>query len=195
MECIEVKNSVLNSCSYILDGDNKCLVIIDCGDIQPIIEYAEKARVNIGAVLLTHSHFDHIYGLNELIMRFPNIVIYTSYEGKIGLLDSKVNLSKYNEILPPFQLQLGLISIIEKNQSIQIGNLTIHAFLTPGHDTSCITYQFHDMLFTGDSLIPGIKTVTNLPRSNKQQAEYYENWIKNKARSEYLTIYPGHYLL
>lgn len=195
MECIEIKNSVFNSCSYILNGDNRFLVMIDCGDVQPIIEYVEKNRVNVGAVLLTHSHFDHIYGLNELLMRFSDIVIYTSDEGKIGLLDSKVNLSKYNEVLPPFQVQLGLISIIEKNQIIQIGNLTIQAFLTPGHDTSCITYQFHNMLFTGDSLIPGIKTVTNLPRSNKQQADYYENWIKNKTLNEHLIIYPGHYIL
>ena len=48
----------------------------------------------------------------------------------------------------------------------------------------------YNSLFTGDSYIPGIKTVTNLPASNKEQARISEEKIKSLSDDK--LIYPGH---
>lgn len=66
------------------------------------------------------------------------------------------------------------------------------AIFTPGHNPSCITWIVGDYLFTGDSYIPGIKIVTNLPGGNKKDAvESIEN-IKNYAIGR--EIFPGHFV-
>ena len=61
---------------------------------------------------------------------------------------------------------------------------------TPGHHPSCLTFIIGDDIFTGDSYIPGVKVVTNLPKGNKKQAE--ESIEKILSLSEGKTIYPGH---
>lgn len=52
-------NLLFNSITYGLDGN-----IIDPGDVWDGFE-------NVYKVLLTHAHFDHIYGLNELLTVYP----------------------------------------------------------------------------------------------------------------------------
>ena len=51
----------------------------------------------------------------------------------------------------------------------------MRVMFTPGHDVSCISYVIGKNVFTGDSYLPGIKTVMNFPRSNRALA------LKNTA--------------
>jgi glyoxylase-like metal-dependent hydrolase (beta-lactamase superfamily II) len=44
-------------------------------------------------VFITHAHFDHIYGINELIDLFPGCIVYASEESERGLFSSELNLS------------------------------------------------------------------------------------------------------
>lgn len=59
---------------------------------------------------------------------------------------------------------------------------------TPGHNPSCLTFMIDQMIFSGDSYIPGVKTVTNLPGGNRAQAEESIRKILSFGG----TIYPGH---
>ncbi len=68
--------------------------------------------------------------------------------------------------------------------------MKVHAVFTPGHSPCCVTWVLDDMMFTGDSYIPGVKTVTNLPHCDKKQAACSEILIKKLA--EHRTVYPGH---
>ncbi|MCD8079758.1 MAG: MBL fold metallo-hydrolase, partial [Bacteroides sp.] len=61
---------------------------------------------------------------------------------------------------------------------------------TPGHDSSCLTYYTSKEIFTGDSFIPNIKTVTTFPRSNKIDAKISETRILQLSVGR--NIYPGH---
>lgn len=171
-------NSLFNSLSYSINA-----VLIDSGD-----EWDRSVDVDI--VLLTHSHFDHIYGLNRIIEFNPNVWIYTNESGREMLLNARKNLSFYHEI--PFVISdPSRIVTVEDGEEIQIGEgLTAKAIFTPGHNPSCITWLIDDCLFTGDSYIPGLKTITNLPGGNKQQAEESIALIKQLAVGR--TIYPGH---
>ena len=55
-----IENNFLSSNTYVLsDGDKT--ILVDCGDVEKIDE-----NLLIDAVILTHPHFDHIYGLNKL---------------------------------------------------------------------------------------------------------------------------------
>lgn len=171
-------NNLFSSVSYYINN-----VLVDIGDYWDGFNNTKK-------VLLTHAHFDHIYGLNELYCLYPDIKVYTNAIGREMLLNARKNLSSYHE--SPFVISdPSRIVVVHDGDEVEIGDsLKAKAFFTPGHNHSCITWQIGDALFTGDSYIPGIKTVTNLPGGNKHQAEESIALIKKLAIGR--TIYPGH---
>lgn len=171
-------NDLFNSVSYALKG-----IIIDPGDKW-------RGFYNVEKVLLTHAHFDHIYGLNDLLKISPSAKVITNEYGREMLFDAKKNMSFYHETPFVFNFQDSIITVEDGYEIILDSNLTAKAIFTPGHNPSCITWIIEDCLFTGDSYIPRLKTVTNLPGGNKFEAEKSLNMIKSLEIAR--TVYPGH---
>ncbi len=179
-------NFIFNSNTYLIEDKvyNYCW-LIDVGDTNWIL----NSSFLIKGVLLTHSHYDHIYGLPKLLYAFPDCKIITNQHGKEALGDDKLNMSRYHDN-----------SIIVKNDNIicykdgdeieLFDNVAFRIYETPGHNPSCLTYLCDDYIFTGDSYIPGIKVVTNLPKGNKIQAQESLNKIQTLMGNR--TICPGH---
>jgi len=85
------------------------------------------------------------------------------------------------------------VHVVQDNEKLRLSNdLTAIAVFTPGHSPACISWQVGDVLFTGDSYIPGIKTVTNVPHADKVLAAQSEKLIRDMAQT--CTIYPGHFI-
>lgn len=181
MEITHKVNSLFKSISYLID-DN---ILVDSGDIIPV-------HKNVTTILLTHCHYDHIYGLNNLIESNPHIKIFTNESGREMLLNCRKNLSFYHE--SPFVLSdHSRIVTVKDGEEVDLGNgEKAKAVFTPGHNPSCITWIVGDNLFTGDSYIPGIKTVTNLPGGNRLQARESLELIKKLSIGH--NVYPGHHL-
>lgn len=146
--------------------------------------------MNVEAVILTHAHCDHIYGLNKVIELNPKVRIYTNDYGKEMLLDDKKNLSRYHG--SPFIVsEPSLIITINNGDIIELNDdIKVHSIFTPGHNLSCITWVIGDKIFTGDSYIPGIKPVTNLPNGNPIEAAQSVRLIKELSVGR--RIFPGH---
>ena len=142
---------------------------------------------------ITHSHFDHIYGLNELVKEFPNCVIYVSKHGKEGLFSAKLNFSFYHD--KPFVFEGGSVKVLEDGDNVKLlEDLFLNVVSTPGHDKGCLCYRVGDYFFTGDSYIPGVETVTKLRGGNKEDNE--RSLMKLKALfSPNTLICPGHGLV
>ncbi|MEN6361813.1 MAG: MBL fold metallo-hydrolase [Bacteroidales bacterium] len=179
--------------TYIIhEDDGKEAYLIDCGDIKPISDYLKENGLKLKGVFLTHSHFDHIYGLNRMTKKYPEVKVYTNEAGKDGLQSPKLNMSRYHEDVDDF-----IFTKQENVEVIGVGTLELSSInshlstiYTPGHDESCLTYQIEKYLFTGDSFIPGTKTITSFPRSNKQNAKVSEQRICQFT--EGTIICPGH---
>ena len=77
----QVVNTIFNSCSYVLTQDKQSW-LVDCGDVDQILPLIDG---KLQGVLLTHAHFDHIYGLNHLDSLFPGVPVYTNQAGREGL--------------------------------------------------------------------------------------------------------------
>lgn len=170
-------NSLFNSITYRLDS-----IVIDPGDQQ---DWAE-----VNDVLLTHAHFDHIYGLNSILESNPDLKVYTNKVGSLALLDAKLNLSKYHGDAFTFDYPENII-IIEDNEEVKLGNgMFAKAIFTLGHNDSCITWIINDYIFTGDSYIPGVKVVTNLPGGNRVKAAESVERIMKLAEGR--IVCPGH---
>ena len=133
-------------------------------------------------------------GLNELLVRFPEMKIFTNTEEKKALYDTKLNFSKYHsEILPFVYAGQGNVELLEDGMVLELfSGEPLQVMFTPGHDVSCISYVIGKNVFTGDSYLPGIKTVMNFPRSNRALALKNTAMLKEFEQQGY-TILCGHH--
>lgn len=190
-----IVNKIYNSITYILPvGDTHDCWLVDCGDVEKVIEQGWRVR----GVLLTHAHFDHIYGLNKLVETFPDALVYTNEAGALGLQNPKWNFSKYHTEVENFVFSkpdnVRVIECEGKISTVSSQFLSeVEVLFTPGHEPSCLTYRIGDCLYTGDAYIPGVKTVVTFPRSNKQQAAESLERLK-KLEASRLKIMPGHWI-
>ena len=182
----QIVNSVFNSCSYVLTQDKQSW-LVDCGDVDQIVPLVDG---KLQGVLLTHAHFDHIYGLNSLESLFPGVPVYTIMAGLNGLMSDKLNFSRYYG--EPFIFDSpDNVKLVNDGDCISLfEGVEIKAVMTPGHSPGCVTWVTSEAIFTGDSYIPGVKTVTNLPHSDKDLALKNEALIRQMVENR--SIYPGH---
>ena len=182
----QIVNSIFNSCTYVLTQDKQSW-LVDCGDVDQILPLIDG---KLQGVLLTHAHFDHIYGLNNLESLFPGVPVYTVMAGLNGLMSDKLNFSRYYG--EPFIFDSpDNVKLVNDGDSISLfDGVEIKAVATPGHSPGCVTWLTSNAIFTGDSYIPGVKTVANLPHSDKDLALKNEALIRQMAENR--SIYPGH---
>lgn len=183
-----IVNSIFTSRTYILSEESADYVwLVDCGDVDKIL--AKIGSKTIKGVLLTHVHFDHIYGLPEVLDSFPNVFIYTNDFGVEALGNDKLNMSRYHE-LPLSIVSDNIVACCDGTVLPLFEELDVIMHHTPGHNPSCLTFEIGDSLFTGDAYIPGIKVVTTLPRANKAQA--VQSWLRIMEMAKGRIVYPGH---
>ena len=182
--------SVMSAKVYALsDGINQDYYLVDIGDFAAAKQLLPNdARVR--GVFLTHGHHDHIAGINALKTTYPECVVYTSEECQKMLASAKANLSYYVEEASEIEYK-GVVTLLRDGDSIELfSDVFLNVIATPGHHPSCLSYLVGNYLFTGDSYIPGVKVVTNLPKGNKKQAE--ESVTKILKLSKNKAICPGH---
>ena len=188
-QIVRFVNSIFYSNSYLITFSKDSCVLIDCGDTMELLKYITTEKLVLKGVFLTHTHYDHIYGLNFLTTKHPTIDIYTNSFGLKALSNEKLNLSLYHK--DKFRLSSGRVNVLHNNEVIYLDNdIVMKSFLTPGHDKSSLVYCLNDCCFTGDSYIPGKKVVTLFPNSNKRDAIESEQKIKNIVQN--LNLFPGH---
>lgn len=172
-------NTIMCSRTYLMGA----YTLVDCGDWHD--DFAA-----VKAVLLTHAHFDHIFGLEELLKHIPDVRIYTNEAGREMLLSVKLNLSWAHET--PFALtDDSNITVVDNGEKLVLPcGIDVKAVYTPGHNPSCVTWLTDGYIFTGDSYIPGVATVTKLPRGNRKEAEKSLELIKMLAADR--RVCPGH---
>ena len=143
----------------------------------------------IKGILVTHSHIDHIYGINNLFDNFPSIKVYSSADARMGMQSSILNLSEYLEI--PYIVKIDPLLLKDQDEIELWDGIMAIAHYTPGHNSESMSFQINNNLFTGDALIPGIKVYTKFKGGNKKIAQNTIRAIIGKFPPEQV-IWPGH---
>ena len=188
-----IVNSVFTSRTYILSNEGeKAFWIVDCGDVEPLLERFSALAgegYSVKGVLLTHAHYDHIYGLPHLAALFPQLRVYTNAAGQMALMDPRLNMSKYHG--DPIVFASDRVEVCDEGARIALfDGVAANVYATPGHHPSCLTFEVGGYLFTGDAYIPGIAVVTTLPGGDKALAAASRSRILTLAAGRALC--PGH---
>ena len=188
----EIVNSIFTSKTYILHREGEYGVwLVDIGDIEPVLAFCEGRRLEVKGIFLTHTHSDHIYGLQGLLNQFPDVLIYTNAYGIKALQSPKLNMSHYHSEYPDIEFVAPQNTrVLKEGDFLEVLGRLLKVYETPGHDPSCLTFIIENNAFTGDAYIPGIKVFTGFPHSKRAQAKESVERILKLAEGK--TIFPGH---
>lgn len=193
VNCERFVNSRFTSNTYIIfstEHDN--VWIVDPGDTDVVFEWMKNhSKTIVSGIFLTHAHFDHIYGVNEILSCFPSCRLYVANGyGKELLFDAKKNASKYTEDGPMVVKENALVSFYSDDIKLWEGT-PLKVLYTPGHSDDSVCLIVNDMLFTGDTLIKNIRTVTKLKTGSREKLMDTIVLLEGLKGSG-LTAYPGH---
>lgn len=190
---VRLVNSRFSSNTYILYKEGKTGVwLVDPGDFEPVADWIGRTGHKcVDGVLLTHAHFDHIYGLNEVMSQFPHVKIFVSNEyGRSLLYDDKKNGSKYTEE-GPFVLHNLDADIHFYGTTQNLLGEEIDVIYTPGHSEDSVCLRIDDLLFTGDTVIKDTRTVTKLRGGSADSLKVSIKKLSD-LKGKKLIVCPGH---
>jgi glyoxylase-like metal-dependent hydrolase (beta-lactamase superfamily II) len=182
---------MLQNNTYVLfDDTNKHAVVVDpTNSISPVIDLVRSRNASLSAILITHAHFDHIMGCEELKEAYPDAGIY--------LHKDDLHLWKNHGGADAFGFEIGPLPepdhLLEKNITITIGEFSFQVFHTPGHTPGHVIYYSADdgVAFCGDLIFAGGVGRTDLPGGDFTQLyESIQNVIYTLPGDTILL--PGH---
>lgn len=179
---IQLNLAVLSHYSYMLISGKEALVVDPGRDVFKYLEIAQKEKVNIKGVLLSHSHADFVAGHTELAKK-TGCPVYISYKAKAGY--------------PHTPLKDGFI--------IAIGKVELKVLETPGHTLDCTTSLVYsnengkkqEAAFTGDTLFVGSIGRPDLMGGTISAAALasmsFDTWQNKLSKlDDNVAIYPAH---
>ena len=148
---------------------NEGSIVIDPGESINLLKAIEQKNLKLDAILITHHHYDHTGGIEELLMKYSNLKVY----GPNNNLDSIKSRLIDGEILNVIGIDFKVIEI-------------------PGHTLDHIAYYANinnsPILFCGDTLFAG--GCGRVFEGTFDQM--YESLLKLKKLPQNTRIYCGH---
>lgn len=154
---------------------NEVAVVDPAWDVKFLLDEANKNNLNIKAALVTHGHFDHTNGVEDLLNHY-DIPIYIN---KQELSFFKFPWSKSN------------IKQTNQGDKLKIGNIEIQFIHTPGHTPGSQCFLISNNLISGDTLFINGCGRCDLPGSNVEQM-FDTIYNKLMKMSDDTVIFPGH---
>ena len=188
----------LDSNMYALIAEGQALVI-DPIDSDEAFDYLKPFQEV--TVLLTHEHFDHIWGLNRLRAEHECTVI-AQEKCSERIQNIKTNFSAMAETMlelsgkerhkrvEPFVCEKADITF-EDRYVLKWAGVDIELFSTPGHSPGSACFSLSRCLFTGDSLLKK-SAMLRFPGGSK--IDYLQKAIPiiKKELKKAKLVFPGH---
>jgi glyoxylase-like metal-dependent hydrolase (beta-lactamase superfamily II) len=177
------------NCYFVYREGSKECVVIDAPDKgKEIASTLKKHGFEVSAVLLTHGHFDHIWGASEL-RNATSAKIYALDKEQPLMEDSTLNVSA--DCGRPATLKVN--RYLRDGEEIELAGIKFKVIATPGHTAgSCCFYvEEAGLLVAGDTLFRESVGRTDLPTGS---GATLERSVMEKlfVLPDETLVYPGH---
>jgi hydroxyacylglutathione hydrolase len=169
------ENPVWLSNAYLVaDGPGGSGVLIDGNDeLGPLLERAERDRIAIERILVTHPHGDHTAGLAEARERLD--VPAVAHPDAVAEIEG-----------------LEIAETIGDGEKLSLGELQIEAILTPGHAAGHLAFLVDGSdVFTADVLFKGTVGGTMAPGASGFD-DLRGSVMRLLELPPETTVHPGH---
>lgn len=177
------------NCYYIYKENSNKVIFIDPGDRGDYIyDYLKAKGLSIDTILLTHGHFDHIWGCEKLRELSGAKVYALDAEEKL-LLSPDMNVSG----LAGRSCSLKADGFFSDGDSLNICGFDIKVLATPGHTAGscCFFFENEKVLISGDTLFEESVGRTDFPTGS---GSVLARSIREKLAvlPDDVKVYPGH---
>ena len=157
--------------SVVWDNDGFCAFIdpgfAETSERDRLIGFVAEKGLKPVCVMLTHAHFDHIYGVNELAREY-GIPVYM-HPGEQHTLDvTNPYMCKMFGFGAPEAFEWTPVA---DGDAVEVGSLKFEVLATPGHTPGgvCFLERTEKVLFSGDTLFAGAIGRTDHPGGDYDQ--------------------------
>jgi hydroxyacylglutathione hydrolase len=171
------------------EGSDRAL-IVDPGEEAPkLIAAIEQLGVKLDAILLTHTHFDHV-GAVAPVARATGAEVWVPEieKGVLANINSFVPWPEFG----PFE-DYEAEHTLKGGERLELAGFEIDVLFTPGHSPGHVTYSIADesAVFSGDVLFQGSVGRVDLPGGDWDTLLESLRSLVDSLPPE-TTVYPGH---
>ena len=168
---------------YVVSKDGHGFIVDGVKESKLVTDYIKEKGIKIDFILQTHTHFDHVLGL-EYYKNLYDVDVYASDKSKDIANDVTYNLAyDYPDLYVPIDKYL--------KDGDTISNFEIKVLETPGHSLDSLSYVIDDVVFCGDTLFNLSIGRTDFPGGDYQTL-INSIFDKLKPLGNDTIAYPGH---
>jgi hydroxyacylglutathione hydrolase len=175
-EIVQIEVGMMLNFSTILASPRtgECAVVDPAFEVDRLMREVERRGWRVSAILVTHTHHDHIDGVEAL-------AVATGAPAYVGAGE----LEALRRAAPKATLHP-----IEDGAVLVIGSERLTALATPGHTVDARSYLTGEAIATGDTLFVGGCGRTDFPGGDA--ATLFASLQRLGALPEEVRVYPGH---
>lgn len=149
--------------TYVLyDEASREAAIVDPGCMRhseedQLRDFIEEQGLEPKLLLCTHQHFDHVWGAAYVLRTWPGLLAYANRIDFEKLPLPSDQLKGYGIPLPLEDVPKSRYTLVEQDDTIQLGGETLRVLFVPGHAPGHIAFYAADsgILLSGDTLLLG----------------------------------------
>ncbi len=179
---------VQENCFVVRRPDANAALVVDPGDEAPrLLAAIAELELDVQAILLTHTHFDHV-GAVAPLARATGAPVYCP-ELEVPVLQDIMAFVPWPGF-GPFE-SWDPEETVRGGETLELAGIRLEVLFTPGHSPGHVTYATSGALFSGDVLFQGSVGRTDLPGGDTQTLLSSIAGLLERFGDE-TQVHPGH---